>query len=385
MAPSEVEAGFRFFAADKSAVSKGRPGRSLFGRGVSDVLLGHKEGELLTYKDGVLTHAKFAFDTKLGKPRVTGTSTASPSKKQLTDAHLKPGENGTCIRFLLSEDCAIPDEGTVIPLLTRFYMLRLINSDPNVSVRVFRYRAGGKVYDDVLDYDFPVGDVIGRFSSEMAVPTELTKIAFSPLQVDGAVCRADVEALLKGRESRDNRENGLLLVDENDAVLDLTFLPDFEGAPYLTKVFGVVRLSGIRPVLEHYLNVGKESPLTTTRDGFEPRHEFTQFLFAQLRKHLEPTYRKEGERQKKSDTQKLSAGATQRLNDAMRQLNKYLNELLGSGTDGDNGEGETKGNYPFNSLATHDAGSRALYESHIVWQRPTHGYLPPVKGIFPHI
>lgn len=342
MAPLEVEAAFRFFAADKSGVSKGQPGRSLFGRGVSDVLLGHKEGELLSYKDGVLTHAKFAFDAKLGKPRVTGTSTPSPSKKQLADAHLKPGENGTCIRFLLSEDCTIPDEGTVIPLLARFYMLRLINSDPNVSVRVLRYRAGGKVYEDALDYDFPIGDVIGKFSSEITVPTELTKIAFSPLKVDGVVCRADVEAPLKGRESRDNRENGLLIVDENDAVLDLTFLPDFEGAPYLTKIFGVVRLSGIRAVLEHYLNVGKESPLTTTRDGFEPRHEFTHFLFVQLRKYLEPIYRKEEERQKKSDTQKLSSGATQRLNEAMRQLNKYLNELLGSGTDGDGGETEPK-------------------------------------------
>ena len=138
------------------------------------------------------------------------------------------------------------------------------------------------------------------------------------------------------------RENGLLFVDEKDAVLDLTFLPDFEGAPYLNKSFGVVRLSGIRSILEHYLNQGKESPLTTTRDGFDVRHEFTQFFFGELRKYLEPVYRKEEERQKKSETQDLSAGATQRLNDAMRQLNKYLNELLGSGEDGDAGGGEPK-------------------------------------------
>ncbi len=336
MSPSEVEAAFRFFAADKSAVSKGRPGRSLFGRGVSDVLLGHKQGELVSYKDGILTHAKFAFDTK---PRVTGNSNPTPSKKQLTEAHLKPGENGTCVRFLLSDDCAVPDEGTVIPLLSRFYMLRLINSDPNVSVRVFRYRAGGKVYEDVLDYDFPVGDVIGKFSSEITVPKELTQTPFAPLQVDGIVCRADVEAPLKGRESRDARENGLLIVDEKDAVLDLTFLPDFEGSPYLNKIFGVVRLSGIRPILDHYLNRGHESPLTTTRDGFELRHDFTQYLFAQLRKHLEPIYRKEEERQRKSNSEELSAGATQRLNEAMRQLNKYLHDLLGQGT---NGEGDAE-------------------------------------------
>ncbi|MGA8153295.1 MAG: hypothetical protein WB952_20255 [Terriglobales bacterium] len=331
---SDVEAAFRQFAADKSAVSKGRPGRSLFGRGISDVLFGHKEGELFSYKDNVLTSAKFEFDSKVGKPRVTGSTIQNPTKRQLSDVHLKSGENGTCVRFLLSDDCSIPDEGRAIPLLSRFYMLRLINSDPGVGVRVFRYRAAGVVYDDVLDYDFPVGDVIGKFGMDLNIPEELTKKKFLPLRIDGIVCRADLESPLKGREARDERENGLLLVDDKDAVLDLTFLPDFDGAPYLNKIFGVVRLSGIRSILEHYLNQGKESPLTTTRDGFYLRHEFTQFLFGQLRKQLEPIYRKEEERHKKSESQDLSKAATQRLNDAMRQLNKYLNDLLGSGEDG---------------------------------------------------
>lgn len=337
---SEVEAAFRQFAADKSAVSKGRPGRSLFGRGISDVLFGHKEGQLFSYKDTILASAKFEFDSK-GNPRVVGTTIQSPTKKQLADIHLKPGENGTCVRFLLSDDCRIPDEGILIPLLSRFYMLRLINSDPGVAVRVCRYRAG-TVYDEVLDYDFPVGDVIGTFGMDINIPDELTKKQFPALRVDGIVCRADLEAPLKGREARDARENGLLFVDEKDAVLDLTFLPDFEGAPYLNKIFGVVRLSGVRSILEHYLNQGKESPLTTTRDGFDVRHEFTQFLFAELRKQVEPIYRKEEERQRKSESQDLSRAATQRLNDAVRQLNKYLNDLLGSGQDGTGGETEIR-------------------------------------------
>ena len=106
-------------------------------------MFGHKQGELFSYKDKVLTSAKFEFDSKLGKPRVTGATVQNPTKKQLADIHLKPGENGTCVRFLLSDECPIPDEGTAIPLLSRFYMLRLISSDPGAAVRVFRYRAGG--------------------------------------------------------------------------------------------------------------------------------------------------------------------------------------------------------------------------------------------------
>lgn len=335
LSAEEVQKAFRYFAANKTNVSKGRPGRSLFGRGISDVLLGHEEGELYSYKDGILTHAKFSLSG--GRPTVVGRTIRDPSKWQLANIHLSSGKNGTCVRFLLSEDCPIPDEGTLIPLLSRFYMLRLINSDPNQVVRVFRYRAGGKVYDDQLEYDFPIGDVIGSFSFSVDVPEELTKADFEALRVSGIVCRAAVDAPLKGRESRDARENGLLIVDDEDAVLDLTFLPDFDGAPYLNKLFGLIRVEGLRPVLEHYLDQGKESPLTTTRDGFDVRHEFTQFLFARLRMHLEPIYRKEEERYRQSDNEELSSQAKQRINEALRQLNKYLAELLGSGNGSDDG------------------------------------------------
>lgn len=342
LSSEEVEQAFRLFADDKTEVSKGRPGRSLFGRGISDVLLGHKQGELYSYKGGVLTYAKFQFDAVAGKPGVVGEVIHKPAKEKLREVHLKEGSNGTCIRFSLDDDCTIPDEGTLLPLLSRFYMLRLINSDPSLKVRVFRYRAAGKIYEDTVEYDFPLGDVIGNFASSLDVPKDLTKRSFPPLKVEGMVYRAAVDAPLKGRESRDSRENGILIVDENDAVLDLTFLPDFEGAPYLNKICGVLRLSGIRPIFEHFLNRGKESPLTTTRDGFDPKHEFTQFLFGSLKKHLEPIYRKEEQRYNESSADELSGKAKQRLDDALRHLNRYLNELMGSGEDGDGGTSEPK-------------------------------------------
>ncbi|MGO9640469.1 MAG: hypothetical protein ACLP1Y_04070 [Candidatus Acidiferrales bacterium] len=339
LSPEEIQQAFRYFAANKTDVSKGRPGRSLFGRGITDVLLGHKQGEIYSYRDGVLTNAKFEFDVAAGKPSVQGRVIKKPGKQQLASIHLKPGENGTCVRFLLSEDCPIPDEGTVIPLLSRFYMLRLINSDPSLSVRVFRYRAGGKIYEDRLEYDFPIGNVIAKFNFEIDLPDRLTGEKFPPSQISGIVCRAEIDTPLKGRESesRDARENGLLIVDDKDAVLDLTFLPEYEGAPYLNKIFGLVRISGLRQVLENFLDEGKESPLTTTRDGFDTKHEFTQFIFAKLKEVLGPIYRKEEEKHNKSDADQLSVQSKQRINDALRQLNKFLSDLMGSGDGGDDG------------------------------------------------
>lgn len=324
---------FEEYAADKSAVSEGRPGRSLFGRGVSDVLLGHKQGEFYSLKDGVLNRASFEFDMAKGGEPLCKIEKLAGLKKQLDSLHLKPESNGSCVRVVLSEDCSIPEEGTIIPLLSQFYMLRLINSDPNVSIKVFRYRGNKSIFYNDLQYDFPIGDIIDRFSFDFSVPHAIVGTELAPLRIDGIICRANVESL-KGKEARENRENGLLFVDEKDAVLDLTLLPEFDGAPYLNRIYGLIRIIGIRAVFDHLLNSGKESPLTTTRDGFDLKHEFTQLFFKKIKEHLEPIYRKEEERYKKAETTELSAETKKKIQDALKQLNKYLSEFMGEGGDG---------------------------------------------------
>jgi hypothetical protein len=323
----KLQAAFKLYAADKSGVSGGRPGRSLFGRGVSDVLLGHKVGEFFSYKDRILNKALFEFEIAAGKPKCRIEELPDP-KKHLASLHLEPDRDGSCVRVLLHDECSIPDEGTIVPLLSQFYMLRLINSDPNVSVRLVRYRAQKQTFDDTLAYDFPIGDIIGDLSFEVTVPSKIAGKSFPALRVEGIVCRAAV-ATLKGREARETRENGLLIVDDKDAVLDLTFLPEFEGAPYLNKIYGLIRISGVRDVLDHLLNSGKESPLTTTRDGFDTKHEFTQLLFKELKRHLEPIYRKEEDRFKKSEPASLSTEARKRIQEALKHLNKFLTDFLG--------------------------------------------------------
>ncbi|MFQ5849981.1 MAG: hypothetical protein ACE5JU_05255, partial [Candidatus Binatia bacterium] len=210
LSSQELRAAFEEFAADKSTVSKYQPGRSLFGRGVMDVLLGHKEGRFFSHKDGVLSCASFYFDMKRGAPRVRIEELDS-GRKHLDPLHLNPKSNGSCVQVLLHEDCAIPDEGTIVPVLSQFYMLRLINSDPSVNVRLVRYRAQRQIYDDLLEYNFPIGDVIAKFSFELSIPTSFTSKAIPPLKINGVICRASIGSL-KGREAKDARENGLLLV-----------------------------------------------------------------------------------------------------------------------------------------------------------------------------
>jgi len=328
----ELVSVFSELAADKSDQSKGKPGRSLFGRGVSDVLLGHKNGTFYSYKDQTLSKAEFLFDHKKDSgPRVRVTSAKNPLVGAVKELHLRRQENGSCARFALHEDCRIPDEGTLIPILSQFYMLRLINTDPNVKIRVFRYRSGGKVVEDALRYDFPIGDVIGKFS--FSIPNPVPGGSLKAVKVDGIVCRAESKVGLPGKDAGDQRANGLLIVDDKDAVLDLTFLPQFEGAPYLANVFGIVRLGNGREVFSWYLNSGKDSPLTVTRDGFDTKHEFTRLLFKELTKILEPVYKKEEDRFNKSHATDISAEARERVNQALKELNRFLKQIGG-------GEGE---------------------------------------------
>src|SRR4029078_6235402 len=96
------------------------------------------------------------------------------------------------------------------------------------------------------------------------------------LKVEFLVARSDSERGLRELGlDRDCRENGMLIVDELDAVYDLTFAdPDYEKADFLSRIYGIVRVNGLRQVLESYLDAeAPTSPLRPDRDGFNRDNE----------------------------------------------------------------------------------------------------------------
>ncbi len=341
----EVEKAFHEYAADKSDVSKFNPGRSLFGRGVSDVLFGHKSGVFASYKDGIFTKAEFGKNSK-GKPCININSGDKPSNKELKEFHMVKGKNGTCVRVILHDDCRIPDEGTIIQLFSQFYMLRLINADPNVAIKVIRYRARKQILIDFLDYDFPIGNVLENFSFSINDP--IPGVNLPSLEIQGIVCRTESKIGLPGREAGEQRANGLLIVDEKDAVLDQTLLPQFEYVTYLRGIFGIIRIKNIRSVIENFLNSGKESPLTVSREGFDIKNEFTKLLFDRLTQKLEPVFKHEEEIFHKGDEVTISTESKRRMNDVLKVLNKFL-ENTGEG-DGQGTEDVLNISKPFQFL-----------------------------------
>jgi len=77
--------------------------------------------------------------------------------------------------------------------------------------------------------------------------------------------------------------------------------------------------------------MGKQatSPLTVTRDGFDPSHPITKELFNELRKYLVPFYKKEEQKYNKKYATQADPLVRDRLKDALKEINKYLKELVG--------------------------------------------------------
>lgn len=322
------------YAGDKTKVSKGKPGRSLFGRGLSDVLLYHKnasvhsvvEGRIYAATDfGIKSEGKVNYKTKN-----LGHATKSLRKRY----NLPIVGNGTCVQFTISKECAIPAKERFRSLLCNFYMLRLISADPNTEIWVKRYETQEQVEQYQLEYDFPIGQVIGKIGTSMEYPFRSKKYA---LNIEGIIVRSD--AKLRGVSGDlDARENGIIITDDNDAILDQTLLPAYERAPYLQSIYGIIRINGIRSLLFDHLEAGKEAAdvLTVSRDGFDQKHKFAIELFKILEKQLKPIYDREKELYEKRQGGEHQAEIQNRIRDALKPLNEFFKEQteeFGKGAD----------------------------------------------------
>ena len=232
------------FGTYAEAKAKGEKTRSLFGRGALDVLLYHDGSVIYTVAKNNLSICKIYWD----KDAFCETESAGAATQELLDRYKLPSDirtSGTVVEFRLKEGTPIPQEEQIVDRITSFYMMRLITADPNTELVIERIRGGG-VYRDRAEHDFPRGVVIGRCSDVLLLPDA------PRLPVDILVARAD-EALQSDPIHTDRRENGLLFVDDNDAVMDMTLLPEYDKNPFLNHIYGVVRITGIRDVVESML------------------------------------------------------------------------------------------------------------------------------------
>jgi hypothetical protein len=326
MTENELERNFGDYAKAKA---KGEQTRSLFGRGALDVFLYHSNqrrddqcdpaAHVFSVKAGILSHCRISWEStgKGEEDSIIYTETIGPATASVLRKHGLPNDltdSGTVVRFLMVE-ARIPNESNLLPQLGNFYMLRMIAADPHMHVNVRRYRTDGWI-EEPLTYDFDLGTVIKR-CDDVFRHERLGEIPVNIL-----IARSDRKMTVEPY-NYERRENGLLFVDDNDAVLDLTLLPDYDRNPLLSRIYGVVRLTGIRAALENLLEVRyPEAVLTETRDGFDAKNEITRALFLFIEKQVKSVFDDEEKRERRASGQR-SADLDKRLKDALRELNKF--------------------------------------------------------------
>ena len=131
-----------------------------------------------------------------------------------------------------------------------------------------------------------------------------------PIHID--ILRADRELTQSG----DDRDGGLLLVDDEDAVLGISLFK-YENEPLAAHFFGEVKIGRFRELLD------KEEPvLKEERDGIESNHRFCKKLISEIEKRIEIKIKEERLRRQKEDQSRIDHEETARYKKAFNILNE---------------------------------------------------------------
>lgn len=299
---------------------KGYKTKSLFGKGLRDVLFTQKHGQVKSIKNDYFYNCRFKWKDASGHDHpVLDIRAPSRVTAELRKA-LRIPKNGTLVEFVLRDDVPNPQPDKLAATLSDFYMLRMINSSPHREVILITAGRNG-VSQRQLNYQFPKTEIQDRFQDSMITDLD-TKIA-----IEGEVGIAE-EDLSQGEAAYADREGGLLVLDEDDAVLDLQLF-GFDDDPAARRVSGIVRLNGVGEYIRAKLNQrDPEEVLTETRDGFSREHPFYRQLRMVLHAKLEPIVSKLRELGPKPKVT-LSDRTRERHHEALDILNRVASEMLG--------------------------------------------------------
>lgn len=318
----EMREKFVTYGQESSDRAQGFRTRSLFGKGLRDVLFTQHHGQVKSIKDGWFYNCRFRWKDHKGQEKPT-VDIKVPTKVtgELRAALGIPG-NGTLVEFQLADTVPNPRPQKLLEDLSRFYMLRMINSSPRreVTLRIEGGR-GKKRHDIRVIYRFPSMTLASRLNEELQ--TDIGE----PIKIDGEIGWTDKE-LTQGEVGYVEREGGLLILDEDDAVLDLNLF-GYDDDPGARRITGIVRLNGAGAYIRAKLNQKEpEEILTETRDGFDKTHAFYRALRDRMRPQLEPLVAKLRDFGAEPKEQ-LSTKTMERHQRALEILNRLASEMLG--------------------------------------------------------
>jgi hypothetical protein len=319
----EMVENFVTYGADSGDRAAGVATRSLFGKGLRDVLFTQDDGLVRSIKDGRAYICKFRWRDKAGNERPVVDIAEGPSVTDELRRVWGIRANGTRVQFRLRQDVASPLYDRLARDLENFYMLRVITTRSDRRVTFRSKKADGGWESQELHHSPPAA------SSSVPLGNREWVFTFEGIQISASVdLQAFVSELVQGEHSYEDREGGLLVVDEDDTVLDLTLF-GFDPDPAASRLFGTLRLVGAGGLIRTRLNAPEpEEILTETRDGFDRKHPFYRQLRAEIDPWLKPFVDSERQRMG-SKLSGLSEDTRKRHERAFEKLNTMYRKLLG--------------------------------------------------------
>jgi hypothetical protein len=331
----EMQRKFVPYGAESGDRSAGWRTRSLFGKGLRDVLFTQKGGAVKSIRNNQSGVAEFYY----------GTERRSKQEKPIVDIKDYPPrvdcalrtswgikENGTCVEFRLRDDIRFPKREILLQKIERFYMLRMINSNSSRRIYLKYIDPSGQETLDQIKYLFPVGKLVDKKMLEM-------DFADRKFGIELEICQSETD-LSQASAGYEDREGGLLVVDEDDNVLDLTLFR-YDNDPSASKLFGKIRINGAGEYIRLKLNsYPPEAIVSEDREGLVRSHGFYKKLAGVIEEILRPIVEEE-EKRRREQTGGFAPETLTRYGKAIDALNALYQQLVGKADTGNGFTGKT--------------------------------------------
>lgn len=279
MSYSEITKAFERYGAATSGYKDGKAVTGFFGTGAKNALGGMADGRICTFKDGVFTECRVFLEGNRLKGQIDDAKPATASLR------LEHGidANGTVAYFTADprKNQQVPRFDTVFECLANHWRLRKVMTNRKRKVVLINLSEGSKKRH--LTYGLQAGKEL--LSERFTVSAD----AYGEFPIQFSLRRA--ETVLS--QSGDEREGGLLIVDDADSVLDMSLFK-FDNEPLASRFFGEVVIGRFRDLLERDL---EEPVLKEEREGLDRSHPVCRAIIAEIEGRIERMVKEEQRRQ----------------------------------------------------------------------------------------
>jgi len=303
MSREEVMGSFgkQSYGAATSGLKEGKRRRGYFGQGAKDALAGMKDGKIVTVKDSLLTECRVYIEKGKLYGEIEDTVAAT---EELRNKHGIRG-NGTIAYFTADREKAgsVPRYATVQSDVANNYMLRKIMTNPRRKISLI---------DENNDERRPLSKKLPQGNEILSDNFIISHKSYPDFRIHISLWRSEGEL----SQSGDDREGGLLVIDDANVVLDISLFK-YDNEPLASHFFGEVVINDFRELLKN-----EETVLTEERNGLANRHPFCQSLIREVEKRLEVKINEEKQRKQKEAQTKFDLEEAKRYKKAFQVLNE---------------------------------------------------------------